>query len=159
MSFQVYVNNVAINDEPMGLTEASVKIMRDEQFSGIVSNIVSDLSFWGDGYDIIYSLFQGSTGCLDIPIRIEQTDCLGFIFEGIIFLADIELDISRCIAKCTLSDNSISSLIGRNYDVQVPVHSNVSLNGTALTGIGELLFNPNYADPGGGGLGGVGGPV
>lgn len=145
MSFQVYVNNIAINDEPMGLTEATVKIMRDEQFSGIVSNIVSDLSFWGDGYDIIYGLFQSTTGCLDIPIRIEQTDCLGFIFEGIIFLADIELDISRCIAKCTLSDNSLSSLIGRNYDVQVPVHSNVSLNGTPLTGIGELLFNPNYA--------------
>lgn len=144
MSFQVYVNNIAINDEPMGLTDATVKIMRDEQFSGIVSNIVSDLSFWGDGYDIIYGLFQGTTGCLDIPIRIEQTDCLGFIFEGIIFLADIELDISRCIAKCTLSDNSLSSLIGRNYDVKVPIDSGVSLDGTSLTQIGEYLYNPFY---------------
>lgn len=148
MSFQVYVNNIAINDEPMGLTEATVKIMRDEQFSGIVSNIVSDLSFWGDGYDIIYGLFQSTTGCLDIPIRIEQTDCLGFIFEGIIFLADIELDISRCIAKCTLSDNSLSSLIGRNYDVKVPINAQKSLDGTALTAIGEDIYNPFYVDDG-----------
>lgn len=61
MSFQVSINDgtswIALSDEPMGLVDASIKIYRDEQFSGIVSNIVSDLSFWGDGWDVIYRLF------------------------------------------------------------------------------------------------------
>lgn len=51
MSFQVSINDgtswIALSDEPMGLVDANIKIYRDEQFSGIVSNIVSDLSFWG----------------------------------------------------------------------------------------------------------------
>lgn len=148
MSFQVSINDgtswIALSDEPMGLVDASIKIYRDEQFSGIVSNIVSDLSFWGDGWDVIYRLFTDSTQCLEIPVRIEQDDCTGFFFEGIIFLADIELDISRCIAKCTISDNSLSSLLARNYDVKVPINSEKSIDGTALSPIGEILYNPFY---------------
>ena len=148
MSFQVSINDgtswIALSDEPMGLVDANIKIYRDEQFSGIVSNIVSDLSFWGDGWDVIYRLFTDSTQCLEIPVRIEQNDCTGFFFEGIIFLADIELDISRCIAKCTISDNSLSSLLARNYDVKVPINSEKSIDGTALSPIGEILYNPFY---------------
>lgn len=141
MSFVVTLNSIVLNDEPIGLQDAtSIEIVRDSQIQGLFTMLVSELTFWGDGYKVITDAIAALGVCSSIPIRIQEncgTDPIDF--EGIIYLSDVEIDLYRCTASCGAEDNSLASQVMRLKDTKVRMDSVRTLNGSVITPIPTTL--------------------
>ena len=96
--YQIILDGQLINDEPMGLTEAELTITRDEKLKGIFFNYTSDLTFFGDGYQILLAKRNTGAGCGAVNCLIQydcnQTGNYDVLFEGVINVGsgDMEWD-------------------------------------------------------------------
>lgn len=133
MGYIVSINGIQINDEPIGLADASVQISRDQDMKMVFSTFISDLTFWGDGYSVLKSqIALLSTICEAIPISIVE-DCVnGFEFQGVLFPSDIEENLTKCTIKATIEDDDLESRIVRLKDLSVTINGGKTLNGLAL---------------------------
>jgi hypothetical protein len=136
MSFTFLLNSQPV-EEPMGWREADLKIIRDAALPGLFTEVIADLEFYGEGYSLLKSLYDGSNGCVEASVEISN-DC-GFLFNGIIYLSNVEFDLKRCIASCSVEDNTAGSIISRLKSVDVQINGGVSLDGSAIANIGETL--------------------
>jgi len=141
MSYAVTLNGIGLTNEPKGLElESAIQIVRDRNIPGLFTTLISDLEFWGDGYDVLLAAVQGVGICESIPITIvEDCEVNGINFEGLIFLSDIDLDLFKCTATASAEDNSLASLVLRLKDTKVRVNSGFTLNGLVLTDIGSNI--------------------
>jgi len=141
MSYAVTLNGIGLTNEPKGLElESAIQIVRDRNIPGLFTTLISDLEFWGDGYDVLLAAVQGVGICESIPITIvEDCEVNGINFEGLIFLSDIDLDLFKCTAKASAEDNSLASLVLRLKDTKVRVNSGFTLNGLVLADIGSNI--------------------
>jgi hypothetical protein len=133
MGYIVSINGIQINDEPIGLADASVEISRDQEMKMVFSTFISDLTFWGDGYSVLKSqIALLSTICEAIPISIVE-DCVnGFEFQGVLFPSDIEENLTKCTIKATIEDDDLESRIVRLKDLSVTINGGKTLNGLTL---------------------------
>ena len=133
MSYSVYINSALINDEPIGLADASLKIMRGDGLDGISSSFVSDIQFWGDGYAVLKGIAESSGPCQTISVRIEENCLNGVEFDGLIYVSDIEFDLRECTANTAIEDDSLQSRVARFATIKAPFGSDKSVNGVAIT--------------------------
>lgn len=136
MSFQFKLNNTVVK-EPMGWRDAELTIIRDSDLPGLFTKVIADLEFYGEAYSLLKSLYDSGSGCDEVSVEI--TDDCGFSFDGIIYLSNVEFDLKRCIASCSVEDNNGGSLISRLKSVSVQINSGISLDGSAISNIGETL--------------------
>ena len=141
MSFTVVLNGVTLANEPIGLeTDTSIQLVRDKDIQGLFTTLVSDLTFWGDGYDVIQTALESVGLCGTIPIVItENCDADPLEFEGLIYLSDVEIDEFKCTASVSAEDNSLASLVMRLKDTKVRVNNGRTIDGSALSSIGTSL--------------------
>lgn len=141
MSFTVTLNSIVLNDEPIGLSEdTSIEVVRDADIQGLFTILVTELTFWGDGYTVITNAINALGPCATIPIRIQEncpTDPLDF--SGIIYLSDVEIDEYRCLASCAAEDDSLASRVMRLKETKARIDCGRTLNGTSLSNIGVSL--------------------
>jgi hypothetical protein len=126
--YSVYINGVLLVNEPKGLTEASIKIVRGTEMIG--GTFVSELEFWGDGYAALLALAETSAPCERIEVNIEGCPV---DFLGIVLVRDIQFDYKRCIATCAIEDNSWESRVVNLGSLKVPFGLGVSLNRFAIS--------------------------
>jgi len=151
MSYVVTLDGVVLQNEPMGLLDATVDIYRDSQNPGIFNTFISEVTFWGDGYDILYSYFDSNVVCKTVPITIVQQCDDGLNFNGIIYVEDLEVNLEKCTVSCSIEDDSIISRITRFSETKVPVNGGKSMSpasdgGIDLSNIGAPYLTP-YFDP------------
>jgi hypothetical protein len=141
MSFTVTLNSIVLNDEPMGLNDGtSIDIVRDADIQGLFTILVSELTFWGDGYKVIVDAINTIGVCSTIDVRIlENCSDNPIDFNGIIYLSDVEIDKYKCTASCAVEDNSLASQVMRLKETKVRINSNRTLNGSLLASIGTTL--------------------
>lgn len=149
MSYIVTLDGVVLQNEPMGLLDATVDIYRDSQNPGIFNTFISEVTFWGDGYDILYSYFNSDVPCKTVPITIVQQCEDGLNFKGIIYVEDLEVNLEKCTISCSIEDDSIISRITRFSETKVPVNGGKSMSsiadgGVNLPNIGTLTTTPYY---------------
>ena len=136
MGYIVSINSIQINDEPMGLVDASVEMSRDQDMKMVFSTFISDLVFWGDGYSVLKSqIALLSTICDAVPISIVEDCANGFEFNGVIFPSDIEENLTKCTIKATIEDDDLESRIVRLKDLSVTINGGNTLNGLALANL------------------------
>lgn len=133
MSFTFTLNSIPV-EEPMGWDKASLKIIRNGDLPGLFTEVIADLSFYGNAYAFLKNLYDTTSGCEEVEVEI-QGDC-GFNFSGLIYLSDVEFDLKRCIASCSIEDNTAGSLISRLKSTSVQINGGLSLDGSSLTNIG-----------------------
>jgi hypothetical protein len=124
----VSINGVVLNDEPKGLTDASIKVLRSEDRIG--GTFISDLQFWGDGYAALLNIAETSDPCERIEINISGCPVE---FEGITLVRDIQFNYEQCIATCAIEDNSWESRVINMRDLKVPFGLGTSLNREAIS--------------------------
>ena len=141
MSFTVTLNSIVLNDEPMGLNDSTtIDIVRDPDIQGLFTILVSELTFWGDGYEVMVNAINTIGACSTINVRIlENCPANPIDFNGIIYLSDVEIDKYRCTASCAVEDNSLASQVMRLKETKVRINSNRTLNGSLLASIGTTL--------------------
>jgi hypothetical protein len=136
MGYIVSINGIQINDEPIGLADASVEISRDQDMKMVFSKFISDLVFWGDGYSVLKSQIALLNNiCEAIPISIVEDCANGFEFEGVLFPSDTEENLSKCTIKATIEDDELESRIVRLKDLSVTINGGKTLNGLPLANL------------------------
>lgn len=136
MSFEFTLNNTAVQ-EPIGWDKAAIQILRDADMPGLFTEVIADLQFWGEGYSVLRNLYDTTNGCMEVPISI--TNNCDFTFEGIVYLSDVRFDTKKCLAACSIEDNSGAGLISRLKSTVVEINGGKSLDGSVLGDIGTEL--------------------
>ena len=142
-SFTVTLDGQVLTNEPMGLQENSISIQRNQDLPGLFTTMVSDLEFWGDGYEILYAYYKANDLCKEVSCEIVE-DCVdGLNFKGIIYISDVEFNSYKCIAICSVEDDTVQGRLIRLKDLLVPINSvnAETLNGEALVNCQSHQFN------------------
>ena len=147
MSYTVTLDSIVLNNEPMGIDESKLQIYRDTANPGIFNVFAADVTFWGDGYDILYAYYNTEDTCKTISISIIE-DCVdGFKFYGVIYVDDLEINLVKCVITCSIEDDSPMGRINRYADVKVPINGGQSMSpltdgGVALASVGSYKKTP-----------------
>lgn len=144
--YQIILDGQLINDEPMGLTEAELTITRDEKLKGIFFNYTSDLTFFGDGYQILLAKRNTGAGCGAVNCLIQydcnQTGNYDVLFEGVINVGsgDMEWDEYNCMVKTKIENADFNNFLQTFGDFEFRVNSQFCIDGvTPLTPITQNL--------------------
>lgn len=138
-----------LNDMPIGWDESEITIKRDKEIKGLFISYITDLKFYGDGYDYLKGQRDFWGHCKEIDILIEykceEDENFETLFEGIIRLRDIEWDEDKCFASCDIQDNNLSALLLDRSEIPVNLYTTLSLSGEVLTQKGQnvVFLDPN----------------
>ncbi len=141
--FTVILDGQTLTNEPMGLQDTAISIQRNEDLPGLFTTMVSDLEFWGDGYEILYAYFKANDLCKEVSCEIIENCTDGLNFKGIIYLSDVEFNSYKCIATCSVEDDTVQGRLMRLKDLLVPINSvnQETINGVSLTNCPSYEFN------------------
>lgn len=142
------LNGIPI-EEPMGIADFEEELDRDYDRRLIASKYPAELTFTGDGYAFLRSLYdEGICGDANYVATDQRCDPEDICAKGKIILSDIEWNLSRCEAKASLADDGVGARIINNYRVKVFPTANKSKNGVdiAPVAIRDIqLFKTNSA--------------
>lgn len=152
--YKVYLDNKLLNDEPIGLLDARLNIVRDEDLKGIFFQYTSELSFYGDGYEILHDARTSGDGCAQVAcvIKIECAPGDGYqdFFEGTIPIGseDVEWDNYYYIVTTKIENKDFSNFLKAYGDYKVritPLSDELCLDNTtplmAITEYSTDFFN------------------
>jgi hypothetical protein len=149
-SFTVILDGQTLANEPMGLQDTAISIQRNEDLPGLFTTMVSDLEFWGDGYEILYAYYQANDLCKEVSCQIIEDCNDGLNFRGLIYLSDVEFNSYKCIATCSVEDDTVQGRLIRMKDLLVPINS---VNGQTVNGQGlsncvsyQFATGPTYGN-------------
>ena len=149
-SFTVILDGQTLANEPMGLQDTAISIQRNEDLPGLFTTMVSDLEFWGDGYEILYAYYKANDLCKEVPCQIIEDCNDGLNFRGLIYLSDVEFNSYKCIATCSVEDDTVQGRLIRMKDLLVPINSvnGQTVNGQGLSNCASYQFatGPTYGN-------------
>jgi len=121
MSYIFKIDSTTINDEPIGLRDASIEVQRGGVISGLISAFVTELTFWGDGYEYLITAASTNSPCDSSSIEIIDDCDNSLLFRGRIYYRDIEFNELKCTASCDIEDDTLSGIIANNISLKVPL--------------------------------------
>lgn len=112
--------NAPLTNQPEGLLNSKVTVSRFEDLSGLVKKYLSELTFYGDGYDYLLPLL----GYEDIPCLVEY-QCSEYngwdtLFEGFIKSDDYKINLQQCTITCGVQSTQITDLIQTKASLGIP---------------------------------------
>lgn len=147
--YRITLDGVALVDEPLGLIDTELNIVRDEKLKGIFFSYTTDLTFYGDGYTILRG--YRDNGCASVPCIIEY-DCdmsgaYQALFEGVIPIGspDIEWNESDCTVTTKVENADFSNFLETYGEYEFRINTPFCLDGiTPLASITE--YNTSMFD-------------
>lgn len=135
--FKFYLDDNLLNDEPIGWDDVTSEIVRDFDIHGLLVQTKATLTFTGDGYDYVNCIYNSTSFCNEIRVRIEE-QCsedgqYELVFNGLIKIPDISFDLNKCTCKAPIIDNSYFARIKNNKDIEAFPHVGKTKNGTDIT--------------------------
>ena len=122
-------------ENPIGWDSIKLNIERDKEIRSVVRSFVTEVEFWGDGYDYLLSSFNtdplSEVTCLVEYKQESDTEYTSF-YNGIIRLSDVKFNLSRCLAKTEIEDNSWYAKILNNRELKSVVDVALSKDGTTI---------------------------
>jgi hypothetical protein len=111
--------NAPLVNQPEGLLNSKVTVSKFEDLSGLVKKYLSELTFYGDGYDYLLPLL----GYEDIPCLVEY-QCSEYngwdtLFEGLVKSDDFKINLQQCTITCGIQSTKITDLIQTNASLGV----------------------------------------
>jgi len=122
-------------DNPDGWKDWSTDISRDDTLRGIVLIENGSVTFHGNAFQ--YILEQRNEGfCNSIEVKIFE-DCTALndfklAYEGLIFLSEVEFNLTKCEAECEFIDNSYFAKISNNKNIECSMNAGKSKNGVDI---------------------------
>lgn len=151
--FRIYLDGTLMQDEPIGLPEASLKLVRDEKLKGIFFKYTADITFYGDGYNYLKSVADSNDDCAQVTCTIEY-QCFNdqpyqTLYEGIVAIGgdEVEWDDQYCIVSAKIEAADFSDFLQRYGDYKVKVNDAFCIDRTSsLTPINENItdFFPGF---------------
>jgi hypothetical protein len=122
--FRFRLNDVLLNDQPIGWIDLVEAIVADENLHGFVLQYDGNLDFVGDGYAILSRIWIEGF-CNSAELIIEQSCGEGYriIAETTIVIADMQEDLERCVCSVSPIDNSFYAFIYNNRFIDVDMRA------------------------------------
>lgn len=136
-------NGTEVNN-PVEWEEMTVSIEYDHVNQITTISYDQQLTFFGDGYEYLYSRRNDTCQVIDVQITSE---CNGeyIVLKGGIFITDCTFNETKCSVEVTIQDDGYSTRIQNNKAIDVSLASTTTKNGEAITAPTETtlqLFNP-----------------
>jgi hypothetical protein len=138
--FKFYLNGFELRDQPDGWLDFTESIVRDEDLHGFTLLYENNLTFVGDGYDILNRIFLESY-CAEVILVVQyRCDGGGFehLMELLIKITDLDQNLERCTAQAKATDNSYYGMIHNNRDIPVRLSAEYSKNGVPISPCPEV---------------------
>jgi len=139
-----------LEDQPKGWDEMELKVVRDTFTIASYVTYMSDLTFWGEGWNHCSYVLKSQGLCGQVTVKVE-VDRLGTghyktLFVGVMNFTDAEIDYEKCTVKCKVKQNTMMKYISDRYDYGVWYFNNFfevgkmrTFNGNdVIFGAGEL---------------------
>lgn len=147
--YQIYLNNILLEDEPIGMDDFTETISYDSEKLGFIQSTPLELTFWGHGYNILNTLLNDNGFCYDAALIIKQykqnTNTYETVYIGIIKLSTCvrinafgtnnDLNPKACLIKADIVDNGYLAYINNNRNLKVYLNSAKSKDGSDITPI------------------------
>src|SRR6056297_174716 len=118
--FRFILNGTTLNDHPDGWQDLKEVFARDEELHGFVVRYEGDLSFVGDGYEILSTIWeQGFCNTTELIIEQKCDSIYRTVAETTVVIADIQQDLHRCVCSVSPIDNSFYARIYNNRFIDV----------------------------------------
>lgn len=144
--YRIYLDNVLIADEPIGLSDIEITIERNSVLRGLLSSFTSELTFIGDGYDALIAKRDDSiTSLTNVLIQYFEDGIWNDLYEGIIFTSDISFNLTKKKATVPIQDNSFGARIANNKNIKASLDIGKSKNGDAIAAVTTValdFYNP-----------------
>ena len=69
--FEFRLNNTLVT-EPKNWDTAMFKILRDSEIPGLFTEVIADLVFYADGYELLKNLYDTTDGCVLVDANITN---------------------------------------------------------------------------------------
>jgi hypothetical protein len=111
-------------DEPIGLDALQDRIFYNDELAMYLNQLDGDVQFIGDGYNYLRGIFKDNI-CTKVDVEIKN-DKTFESWEGVIFINDIDWNISKRIATCKIITDKYIELIDNNKGIEVQMGVNLS---------------------------------
>ena len=150
--------DAALVTDPLNWKETQITVNRDEDTDGIVWEVSSEYVF-GNRNSGAYSTLRtayDADPCDSFDFELEYAcggAALSTLWEGVLYVADIEWNLRRCEARAKITDTSYIAKIQANRGIKVLIGVGRSKNDVSYTGATQqsiALFRPDTGTyPGG----------
>lgn len=157
--FRFYLNGTELTNPIDGFEEFTVKISRSIADRRMILKYPTDLVFTGDGFNILYDAIesQGYDAVFEFLATRTQMDGEAINeFNGLIFLIDVEFDLTRRTATTKVKENSYLARLWSNLKNPVSLPSLKTKNGFYMLpqsrvsiDFQDSLATPNYINDAG----------
>lgn len=114
---------VPVQDEPIGWEGAKIVIKRNDDFGGLFIEYVSELGFWGDGFQYIKSQIDAIGYCFTVKVSIEyqctSDSAYENVFTGYANISRSLVDNEKCTIKTMLEVDNIYADFLNSADRQI----------------------------------------
>lgn len=143
--YRFYLDGNLLADEPLGWKELTSSIRSYDEIRGILITQDVTLSFRGDGYTYLKTIFDSDSVCALSTISIEYNcNNAGFeeVFRGTVFITSLSFEDQVCKSK--LEDDSFFARINNNKNIKFYLdvgRSKSSVSITPVTPIDLQMFD------------------
>lgn len=138
MVVEVYLDNVLLQNEPVGVREITEVIEKDYNVKGYVIKYNQiTLKFWGDGCTYVRNSVRADGYEKRINITIRLIDDAGYsdTITAYFFTTDIEYNSTKNTYEVQLEDDNFGAFLKSGSKQEISVSAAVSRNGEELTPI------------------------
>jgi hypothetical protein len=131
---RIYFDGVQV-DAPNG--KVSVILERDKEIRGLIKSFSLELTYFGTAYDALLTAFNTNNIMDSIDVRVEK-NVNGYFqvyYTGIIYVNEIEFDLSKKTATATIQDGTFYGLINNNKRIKAFLNATKTKNGEALSAV------------------------
>lgn len=134
-----FINYIELEESPDGWQSLTLTLKHDRELKGVFEQCEVQLTFWKDGYDLIYEYEQENGFTYSVPFEIreydETADAYLPIFTGKLFIRDVIFGegAKGSYAKVKIEDNSFFSKIYNNRNIKCKLYAPSSKNGVTIT--------------------------
>lgn len=135
---RVSLDGILLQDEPIGLRNFEIEIVREDGFGGseqiLRDKTTTELAFVGDGYRYLCNLKRNDF--CDTSTVVVEYQCgneYDVLFTGTIPISRISFDLTRCIAKTEIRDESFTGKIKDYTKTEIPLYSSRTKNCEGLS--------------------------
>jgi len=129
-------------NQPKGLDGIIDSFYYNEDLFGYLREYTGSVEFFGADFGTLYDSFSsGTCNFFDVDILESEGDSTHFetLYKGLIYVNDIEFDIDRRIARCTIVDDSVIAKISNYFDLKIDFTSTATKNGEPITLASSLM--------------------
>jgi len=121
MSYYRFTLNdfVLLEDQPKGWDQMKINIKRDSFYNALYLMYMSDLTFWGEGWNFCKNIIDtvGICGKIDVLIEVDRAHNGQYktLFEGVADFTEADIDYDKCEIRVTVKDDfMLKTLVDRS---------------------------------------------